>query len=65
MQDAITPIPQVIKVETDFHDLGMWGEYYGLIIHFDNGRTLTVRIEEHQFKHFNDQASAEKQSTPA
>jgi hypothetical protein len=56
-KDAITEIPQVVKVETDFHDLGMYGEYYGLIISFDNGRKWTVRIQEHEFNAFNASAS--------
>ena len=49
MKDEIKEI-EVSKVETDFHDLRQYGEYYGIILTFANGRKFTLRMEEHQFE---------------
>ena len=40
-------------------DLGMWGEYFGLKITFENGRTIEVRIQEHEYNHIHRQAFPE------
>ena len=59
-KDLIMEIPQVDKVETDFHDLDQYGEYYGLIITFKNGLKWTIRMQEHEYGHFLRSASKEQ-----
>jgi alpha-galactosidase len=62
-KNEITERPEVVKVSTDFHDLGMWGEYYGFILHLSNGQQFTVRVQEHEFEAFERQIKMQPKVT--
>lgn len=39
------------KVEVQLENLGLYGDYYGLVITLSNGKQFIARIEEHNFDH--------------